>query len=79
MNNWLIAPVLVPALMGPLMVLWMRHDLLQQRVFGVIGSLLTLLVAIKLHMMAVEGDVLVYRLGNWPAPFGIVLMLAFAS
>ncbi|MBA48622.1 MAG: monovalent cation/H+ antiporter subunit D [Paracoccus sp. (in: a-proteobacteria)] len=75
MNNWLIAPVLVPALMGPLMVLWMRHDLLQQRVFGVIGSLLTLLVAIKLHMMAVEGDVLVYRLGNWPAPFGIVLML----
>ena len=31
MNNWLIAPVLVPALMGPLMVLWMRHDLLQQR------------------------------------------------
>lgn len=75
MNHWLIAPVLVPALMGPLMVLWMRHDLLQQRVFGVIGSLLTLVVAARLTAMAAGGEVLVYRLGNWPAPFGIVLML----
>lgn len=75
MTHWLIAPVLVPAILGPLMILWMRHDLLQQRVFGVIGSLLTLIVAIKLNLMAAGGEVLVYRLGNWPAPFGIVLML----
>ncbi|MDP0929786.1 monovalent cation/H+ antiporter subunit D [Paracoccus onubensis] len=73
--HWLIAPVLVPAILGPLMILWMRHDLLQQRVFGVIGSLLTLIVAIKLNVMAAGGEVIVYRLGNWPAPFGIVLML----
>jgi multicomponent K+:H+ antiporter subunit D len=75
MNHWLIAPVLVPALMGPLMVLWMRHDLLQQRVFGTFGTFLTLIVAIKLNLMAAGGEVLVYRLGNWSAPFGIVLML----
>jgi multicomponent K+:H+ antiporter subunit D len=75
MNHWLIAPVLVPALMGPLMVLWMRHDLLQQRVFGVLGTFLTLIVAVKLHLMASGGEVIVYRLGNWAAPFGIVLML----
>lgn len=75
MNHWLIAPVLVPAFLGPLMVLWMRHDLLQQRVFGIVGSLLTLVVAIKLQLLAAQGDVIVYRLGNWPAPFGIVLML----
>ncbi|MBU3030046.1 monovalent cation/H+ antiporter subunit D [Paracoccus marinaquae] len=75
MTHWLIAPVLVPALLGSLMVLWMRHDLLQQRVFGLIGSLLTLAVALVLTGMAAGGEVHVYRLGNWPAPFGIVLML----
>lgn len=75
MTHWLIAPVLVPAFLGPLMILWMRHDLLQQRVFGVIGSLLTLVVAIKLNLMAAGGEIFVYRLGNWSAPFGIVLML----
>ncbi len=75
MNHLLIAPVLIPAILGPLMILWMRHDLLQQRVFGVIGSLLTLAVAVKLSAMAAGGDVYVYRLGNWSAPFGIVLML----
>lgn len=75
MNHWLIAPVLVPALLGSLMVLWMRHDLLQQRVFGIIGSALTLAVALKLTAMAAGGEVHVYRLGNWPAPFGIPLML----
>lgn len=75
MTHLLIAPVLLPALLGPLMVLWMRHDLLQQRVFGVVGSLLTLAIAIKLNMMAATGEIFVYRLGNWAAPFGIVLML----
>lgn len=75
MNHLLIAPVLVPALLGSLMVLWMRHDLLQQRVFGVIGSLLTVVLALKLSHMAAGGEVFVYRLGNWKAPFGIVLML----
>lgn len=75
MNHLLIAPVLIPAIIGPLMVLWMRHDLLQQRVFGVIASLLTLIVASQLNIMASSGEVFVYRLGNWRAPFGIVLML----
>ncbi|MFV0386783.1 monovalent cation/H+ antiporter subunit D [Paracoccus sp. (in: a-proteobacteria)] len=75
MNHWLIAPVVAPALMGSLMILWMRHDLLQQRVFGIIGSLMTLGIALKLNAMAAGGEVFVYRLGNWPAPFGIVLML----
>lgn len=74
-THWLIAPVLVPAILGPLMILWMRHDLLQQRVFGVAGSLLTLAVAVKLNFAAAGGEIFVYRLGNWPAPFGIVLML----
>ncbi|MDB6181695.1 monovalent cation/H+ antiporter subunit D [Paracoccus fistulariae] len=75
MTHWLIAPVLLPALMGSLMVLWMRHDLLLQRVFGILSGLLILGVALLLHHDAISGDIYVYRLGNWTAPFGIVLML----
>ena len=75
MNHWLTAPVLIPALIGPLILLWMRHDLLLQRVFGVLGNVLTLAAALYLHGLAADGAVHVYRLGNWTAPFGIVLML----
>ncbi len=75
MNHWLTAPILIPALIGALMLLWMRHDLLLQRVFGVLGTALTLLAALYLHGLAADGGVHVYRLGNWTAPFGIVLML----
>ncbi|MFV0301908.1 MAG: monovalent cation/H+ antiporter subunit D [Paracoccus sp. (in: a-proteobacteria)] len=75
MNHWIIAPVLLPALFGALIILWMRHDLFLQRTFGIVGSLFLLGVAIYLNVLAAGGEVQVYRLGNWAAPFGIVLML----
>lgn len=75
MNHWLIAPVVLPAFMGALIILWMRHDLFLQRVFGITGTVLMLFVALYLNYLAHSGEVEVYRLGNWKAPFGIVLML----
>ena len=75
MNHWLIFPVLLPAFLGPLMILWMRHDLLLQRAFGLAGGVMILAIALRLGQMAGTGDVHVYRLGNWAAPFGIVLVL----
>ena len=75
MNHWILAPVLLPALFGALIILWMRHDMLLQRVFGIIGSVSLLGVALYLNVLAADGEVHVYRLGNWAAPFGIVLML----
>ena len=75
MNHWLIAPVVLPAFAGPLIVLMMRHDLVLQRVFSTAATAAQLLIAIWLMTQAASGEVQVYRLGNWPAPFGIVLML----
>ncbi len=75
MNNWVIAPVVLPALVGPLIILWMRHDLLLQRVFSIGATALLVGIAILLNVITSDGTIWVYRLGNWPAPFGIVLML----
>ncbi|MDO5706612.1 MAG: monovalent cation/H+ antiporter subunit D [Paracoccus sp. (in: a-proteobacteria)] len=75
MSHLLIAPVLLPAFFGALIILWMRHDLVLQRVFGVLGSALLLMLALYLNVLTADGTVHVYRLGNWAAPFGIVLML----
>lgn len=75
MNHWLVAPVVLPAFVGPLIVLGMRHDLVLQRVASVAATAAQLAIAIWLMTQAAGGEVQVYRLGNWAAPFGIVLML----
>ena len=75
MGHWIIAPVILPAVLGALIVLFMRHDLLLQRVFSLAGTVaLTLISMALLHAATVDAPE-VYLLGNWPAPFGIVLML----
>ncbi|WP_112873448.1 monovalent cation/H+ antiporter subunit D [Paracoccus endophyticus] len=75
MNHWLIAPVVVPAFVAPLIVLSMRHDLVLQRVVSVAATAAQLAIALALMGLAADGEIHVYRLGNWAAPFGIVLML----
>ena len=75
MNHWLVVPVVLPAFVGPLIVLLMRHDLVLQRVVSVAATVAQLALAIWLMAQAAGGEVQVYRLGNWAAPFGIVLML----
>ncbi|HMM10352.1 MAG TPA: monovalent cation/H+ antiporter subunit D [Paracoccus solventivorans] len=75
MNHWLVVPVVLPAFAGPLIVLSMRHDLVLQRVFSTAATAAQLLLALWLLLQSMGGEIQVYRLGNWAAPFGIVLML----
>ncbi|MDM7256140.1 MAG: proton-conducting transporter membrane subunit, partial [Paracoccus sp. (in: a-proteobacteria)] len=75
MSHWIIAPVVLPVMVGALIILWMRTDLLLQRVFSVAGTVGVVAIAIYLNVLASDGTITVYRLGNWPAPFGIVLVL----
>ncbi|HEX9857643.1 MAG TPA: proton-conducting transporter membrane subunit, partial [Paracoccaceae bacterium] len=75
MNHWIIAPVVLPAVLAPLIVLAMRHDLLLQRVFSLAGTLALVLIAAGLLHTASVNPPEVYFLGDWPAPFGIVLVL----
>ena len=69
-----ILPVLVPLLAGTLLLvlrdlpLPVRRWLDLAAVLAQIGSALALLAAVG------DGTILVYRLGDWPAPWGIVLV-----
>jgi multicomponent K+:H+ antiporter subunit D len=75
MNHWVIAPVVLPAVMASIMVLSLRHHVTLQRVFAVTGGVAYLAIALGLMALASSGRIEVYDLGNWPAPFGIVLVL----
>ncbi|MDQ5911254.1 MAG: multicomponent antiporter subunit [Pseudomonadota bacterium] len=74
MNGLVIAPVLLPLLAGILLLLLPPSRLALHQTLSVaslaaqIGLVLALMAAVD------EGHILVYALGNWPAPFGIVLV-----
>ncbi|MXQ09543.1 monovalent cation/H+ antiporter subunit D [Alphaproteobacteria bacterium GH1-50] len=75
MMHWIIAPVVLPALLAPIIGFVTRHDIRLSRIASVSGTVLLLAVAIGLALQAAGGETTVYRLGSWPAPFGIVLVL----
>ncbi|MGV3483742.1 MAG: monovalent cation/H+ antiporter subunit D [Planctomycetaceae bacterium] len=75
MNHWMILPILFPAIVAPLLALAVRHDIVLARVFSV-GSTAVLLMLGLFHLnMANDGITRTYQLGDWPSPFGIVLVL----
>ncbi len=73
--HWIIVPVVLPAMLAPLIGFVMRHDITLARTASVAGTVALLAVALGLASMAADGETLIYRLGDWPAPFGIVLVL----
>ena len=75
MNHWIILPVVLPSIMAPFIVLAARHDIVLQRVFGIASCAIVAAVAIGLFLLAGDGVIRPYELGDWPAPFGIVLVL----
>lgn len=74
MTHWLILPIVLPAMLAAFMVLAARYHLLIQRVLSVAGTLALLMLAVGLFWQASDGTVSLYQLGNWAAPFGIVLV-----
>ena len=75
MTHWIIAPVLLPCIAGALIVLLARFDLGLQRILSVAATLALAAIAVALAVSATTTGPELYRLGDWPAPFGIVLML----
>ncbi len=72
MTHLPIAPVLVPLVAGALMLFLPRQG--QRRALGVAAVLAQLGLALALLTQVADGTTLVYALGGWPAPFGIVLV-----
>jgi multicomponent K+:H+ antiporter subunit D len=75
MAHWIAVPVVMPALIAALMVLALRRDLTLQRALGLSATLALVAVSAALLGSASAQGPEVYFLGNWPAPFGIVLVL----
>lgn len=75
MTHWTILPVVLPALTAALIVLLARQDLVLQRFLSLLSVFAVTAVSIGLLVHAAAHGPYSYELGNWPAPFGIVLVL----
>ncbi|MFT4707438.1 MAG: multicomponent K+:H+ antiporter subunit D, partial [Ascidiaceihabitans sp.] len=74
MNHWIIAPVILPAMLAPFIVLAARYHIGIQRALSVAGVIVLIGVALGLALQASDGSIVLYQLGDWAAPFGIVLV-----
>ncbi len=75
MNHWIVAPIVLPAILAPFIIMVLRYHLDLQRIFSVAGVVGLLGIALTITVQTLGGEIQVYELGNWPAPFGIVLVL----
>ncbi|MGB1234128.1 MAG: monovalent cation/H+ antiporter subunit D [Planktomarina sp.] len=74
MIHWLALPVVLPALLAPFIVLAARFHLPIQRTLSVAGVVALIGLAISLVWQTADGTVMLYQMGDWAAPFGIVLV-----
>jgi multicomponent K+:H+ antiporter subunit D len=80
-DHLIIAPVVLPLAAGALLLLvgerrqGLRAGISLVATFGLIGIAIVLLLTADLTTTEQTSGIAVYRLGNWPAPFGIVLVL----
>jgi len=74
-TTWIIAPTILPAITAAIMILMRRRDIEVQRFLSVASTVALLSVALFLYDAVSDGETDAYRLGAWPAPFGIVLVI----
>lgn len=75
MMHLVVVPFILPLLIGTVLS-WVRDDDIRlQRSLSLTASLALLGVALFLLNQSSQGEVIIYALGNWQAPFGISLVL----
>jgi len=75
MSDLIVLPTVLPALTASFLLLAIRYDLKRQRIISVAATAGLLALSVALYRLAGDGVPRSYRLGDWPAPFGIVLVL----
>ncbi|GGN56103.1 Na+/H+ antiporter subunit D [Oceanobacillus indicireducens] len=73
MNNIIILPIIIPFIVGALLIIFAKHHKLQRVISG-LTSIILLLFAIYLAVLVYMDGIIVLEAGDWPAPFGIVLV-----
>jgi multicomponent K+:H+ antiporter subunit D len=74
MNSLIPLPIVVPAAMAALLLL-RPAPLSTQRLLSTASTIFVAGVSVGLFLEAATGAPQVYAVGNWPAPFGIVLVV----
>ncbi|NKB86931.1 MAG: monovalent cation/H+ antiporter subunit D [Acidobacteria bacterium] len=75
MNHLIALPIILPAFAGVAILLGARANLRLARTLSLGASVGLVLVAVRLLMHVTDGTVEAYALGNWVAPYGIVIVL----
>ena len=73
MNQLLMLPILIPFLTAIICLLTWRHHRFQ-RMAGLVGEVLLLLSGLVLLSAVYHEGIQSTRIGNWPAPFAIILV-----
>lgn len=73
-EHLVILPLLVPLVAGILLVLMRGSATESRRTLSMIGVQVLFGVSLSLLLQVKDGAILTYSLGNWPAPYGIVLV-----
>ncbi len=73
MNDLIALPILIPLSTAAAMML-VRRNVLLQRLIGIAGSTMLMLISFKLLHLCYTDGIQVLQLGSWPAPFGISLV-----
>lgn len=74
MNHLLVLPIVLPASTAALVLVMPRAPMAMARALSALATLGLVAAALAVLVQAESGTPLVYQVGNWPAPFGIVLV-----
>lgn len=75
MTSMPFLPLIVPLLIGIIILLIQSFGLKQQRLVSFIGAAILVWISFEALMVSLQGDPKIFILGNWAAPYGIVLVL----
>ncbi len=73
--HWMVAPVVIPLVAAMCCLLAGKSLLSVRRLLGLGGITASLAAAIYMFVMAWDGTIFTYGLGEWPMPYGIVFVL----
>ncbi|MEA3275663.1 MAG: monovalent cation/H+ antiporter subunit D [Pseudomonadota bacterium] len=75
MSHLVLLPVLIPLVGGALLLLTGGLGTRVERTIALAATAALLPVALLLLSRAASGEILIYYLGDWPAPYGITLVV----
>ncbi|WP_425039466.1 monovalent cation/H+ antiporter subunit D [Primorskyibacter sp. S187A] len=74
MSHWIVVPIVMPAFIAAFIVLAARYHIGIQRAASLASISMLIAVSAALAWQVSDGSVVYYRLGDWAAPFGIVVV-----